>query len=85
MPRRLKFHVPVPPLGQHLRPRLLAPVVWRPLTDGEWDFVRPFVLSLHGRGRPVREMRARLDGCLHGACMSGRGRNCLRSSASRTR
>jgi transposase len=71
MPRRLKFHVPVRPLGQHLRPRLLAPVVWRPLTDGEWDFVRPFVLSLHGRGRPVREVRARLDACLHGATMVG--------------
>ena len=71
MARRLKFHVPVPLLGQHLAPRLLRPVAWRPLTDGEWDVVRPFVMSLHSRGRPVADMRARLDACLHGACMAG--------------
>jgi transposase len=71
MPRRLKFHVPVPALGQHLPARLLRPVAWRPLTDGEWDVVRPFVVALHGRGRPVREMQARLDACLHGATMAG--------------
>ena len=53
MPRRLKFHVPVPPLGQHLLPRLLRPAAWRPLTDGEWDVMRPFLATLHGRGRPV--------------------------------
>ena len=71
MPRRLKFHVPVPPLGQHLAPRLLRPVAWRRLTDGEWEVVRPFLATLHGRGRPVADMRARLDACLHGACMAG--------------
>ena len=64
MPRRLEFHVPVPPLGQHLMPRLLRPVAWRPLTDGEWDVVRPFVVTLQSRGRPVADMRARLDACL---------------------
>jgi transposase len=71
MPRRLKFHVPVPRLGQHLPPRLLRPVAWRPLSDEEWELVRPFVVELHQRGRPVADLRARLDACLHGACMAG--------------
>jgi hypothetical protein len=62
MPRRLKFHVPVPPLGQHLSPRLLRPVAWRPLTDGEWDFVRPFLRRCTDGGGRWR--RAAAVGCV---------------------
>ena len=69
MPCRLRFHLQVPLLGQHLRPRLLRPVAWRRLSDDEWEMVRPFVVELHGRGRPVADLRARLDACLYGACM----------------
>ena len=69
MPRRRLLHVPI--LRQALPPRLLRPVAWRPLTDEEWALALPFVAALNQRGRPVRNLRARLDACLHGACMSG--------------
>jgi len=37
------------------------PRPWQPMTDPEWDALRPYILWL-GAGRPVRDLRARLDG-----------------------
>jgi transposase len=67
--RRLRLHIPVP--RTPLPVRFERPVAWRPLSDEEWALARPWVAALHGRGRPVRDLRARLDACLHGACMRG--------------
>jgi len=67
MPRRRLLHVPIP--RQPLPVRFEAPVAWRPLSDEEWALAAPFVLALNGRGRPLADARARLDACLHGACM----------------
>ena len=69
MPRRLRLHVPV--LQRALPQRFERPVAWRPLSDAEWALARPWVLALHQRGRPVADLRARLDACLHGACLKG--------------
>ena len=41
------------------------------MTDEEWALALPFVAALNQRGRPVRDLRARLDACLHGACLRG--------------
>jgi transposase len=67
MPRRLRLHIPVP--REPLPVRFERPVAWRPLSDEEWALALPYVAALNRRGRPVRDLRGRLDACLHGACM----------------
>jgi hypothetical protein len=42
------------------RPRRYRPVPWRRLTDAEYEAFRPFILNT-GPGRPVRDLRGRLD------------------------
>ena len=34
---------------------------WAPMTDLEWHALLPFVLRRSGPGRPLRELRARMD------------------------
>jgi len=37
------------------------PRTWQPMTDPEWDIIRPHILWL-GAGRPLRDLRTRVDG-----------------------
>lgn len=41
---------------------------WQRLSDAEWLALMPYVLRRSGPGRPIRELRQRLDGVFHVAC-----------------
>jgi len=40
---------------------LPPPHAWAPLTDAEWGFLRPLLPGAAGAGRPILDLRARLD------------------------
>jgi len=44
---------------------------WTPMTDQEWDALRPHILWL-GAGRPVKNLRARVDGMFWAATTRSR-------------
>lgn len=57
------------------RYRLTPPAPWRPLTDEEWEQIRPLIVQPNAPGRPLADPRGRLDACLYAACMSGAWHN----------
>ena len=55
----------------HHRYRYTKPAPWRPITDEEWEYIRPLIVDPHAPGRPIPDPRARFDACLYAACMPG--------------
>lgn len=53
------------------RYRTTKPAPWRPLTDEEWEQIRPLIVDPTAPGPQMADPRGRLDACLHGACMPG--------------
>ena len=45
--------------------RLTPPRPWQPLSDDEWLALLPYVLRRSGPGRPIPELRARMDAIFH--------------------
>jgi transposase len=63
---------PVPrmyqPFSANHRPlshRTSPPRLWQPMTDDEWLALLPYVLRRSGPGRPIPELRARIDAIFH--------------------
>ncbi|MFT8244129.1 transposase [Roseomonas sp. BN140053] len=52
-------------------PHPLPPRPWSPLSDPEWSALLPFVLHRSGPGRPIRDLRARMDAIFHLATLRG--------------
>ena len=49
-------------------PRRFTPrMPWRPMTDSEWHALLPFVMRRAGPGRPLGDLRTRMDGIFHAA------------------
>ncbi|MCI0754556.1 transposase [Teichococcus vastitatis] len=48
--------------------RLSPPRPWAPLSDAEWHALLPYLLPRSPQGRPIRELRARMDAIFHTAC-----------------
>ena len=53
-----------------MHPHLTNPRPWQPLSDAELAAIIPFV-TRHGAGRPIFDIRARLDAILWVACHNG--------------
>lgn len=41
---------------------------WQRMSDAEWLALMPYILRRSGPGRPIRELRQRMDGIFHLAC-----------------
>lgn len=51
-----------------LTPRLTPPRPWSRLSDAEWAALLPYLLHRSPQGRPIRELRQRMDAIFHTAC-----------------
>ncbi|MXP64054.1 transposase [Roseomonas sp. M0104] len=49
-------------------PRLTPPRPWTRLSDSEWAALLPYLLHRSPQGRPIPELRARMDAIFHIAC-----------------
>jgi len=48
--------------------RLTPPRPWSKLSDSEWAALLPYLLHRSPQGRPIPELRARMDAIFHTAC-----------------
>ena len=46
-------------------PSLTPPRPWSPLTDLQWHALLPYILPRSPRGRPIADLRARMDAIFH--------------------
>jgi transposase len=68
-PRQILSHIGSAPWLHRFR--YTKPAPWRPLTDEEWEYIRPLLVDTNAPGRPMQDPRGRFDACLYGACMPG--------------
>jgi transposase len=58
----------------HYRPHLTKPLPWRPLRDDELEALKPYFVH-RGAGRPMHDIRARLDAIFWAVTHNGRWRD----------